>query len=76
MTEHVHEWEWKYLGSLPRCKIQGCGKYMNDQEVVRCLNATERLSVKHARYYAKETRMLALRKYLNGYADILEGKDG
>lgn len=38
------------------------------------LNATERLSAENARYFAKETRMLALRKYLNDYADIREGK--
>lgn len=38
-------------------------------------NATERLSVKNARYFAKNTRMIALRDYLQAYADILEGKD-
>ena len=74
MTEHVHE--WAIIGKWANCVAQwNCAASLSPEEIERRLNATERLSVKNARYFAKETRMIALRHYLNGYADILEGKD-
>jgi len=76
MTEHVHEWNIIF-DIVNECKVVCyCQEEISQTEAEARLNATERLSVKNARYFAKETRMIALRHYLNGYADILEGKDG
>ena len=75
MTEHVHEWEIDWDDGTAVCRLPDCpARPLRDWEINERLNATERLSVKNARYFAKETRMLALRKYLTDYADTLEGK--
>ncbi len=74
--EHVHKWELCGDEYERGYVCYGCTEVMgsDDPQIARCLNATERLSAKHARYYAKNTKMIALRHYLNSYADILEGK--
>ena len=75
MDEHVHEWRWRYLGAIPKCKVDGCGKSMHYDEVERRLNATERLSAEDATVIANGwTSNATLRDTLRAYADTLEGK--
>ena len=74
MTEHVHEWECRYLGIVPRCKVDGCGIYMHYDELERRLNATERLSAEDARRISNRKLPVSEHEELQAYADILEEK--
>ena len=76
MAEHVHEWGVWHEGMEWGTGCKECFEGMDDNELERRLNATERLSAEVARdcgeaggIYKKENR-----DALQAYADILEGK--
>ena len=54
---HVHEWEYVFVTTPDHhvfaCK---CGEYLDDDDVERRLNATERLSADAADYAAEFTQ--------------------
>ena len=78
MTEHVCKWEWDedIDGIHFLCCYNGCTDTMFPDEILKRVNATERLSSSSA---IQASRGQGLRGYvvksLLAYADILEGKD-
>ena len=71
MNEHVCDWEYRYIKVKPRCRI--CHKYMDISEMLRRLNATERMSAKVAREVMEWTTAQHVLDILKAYANILEG---
>ena len=89
MSEHECEWIAMTLREpisqrgqfFFKCSRHDCPYLLTAPQVATRLNeydklkaATERLSAEHARYFADNTIMIALRDYLRAYADTLEGK--
>lgn len=62
MTEHVHE--WRRLGSHPvnghinaMCENPSCWENLSTQDILRRLNATEKLSMEDARVLGDSFRI-------------------
>ena len=70
MTEHVCEWEYRYIADKPRCRI--CLEYMGTGEMLRRLNATERLDIGEIKKWVTAQHILDM---LQDYADMLESKN-
>ena len=79
MTEHVHEWDAIYMdeGTLVFCAFRECKAGPEPDDVLKALNATERLSAELA-YTALHYVEMGGGKMgdaLRAYANILEGND-
>ena len=92
MSDHVHEWRWHsmYLEDGIDCRL--CAEddsidyqaaWMDNDEVIRRLNATERLSVEEAQFaeadgYGENEfgERAPWQDAVLAYAAVLEGEDG
>ena len=77
MTEHMCKWEWDedIDGIHFLCCYNGCTDTMFPDEILKRVNATERLSAKGPKYGAlKEALIIAL--HLLGHADFKNGNTG
>ena len=78
MSDHVHEWWWNEQGDFPQI-VCACGDYLEGEDILVRLNATERLGAEDALMAAHAGNDNGLTKRevgrLRAYATALEGED-